>query len=134
MAKDKIESSGDMRIEVTGNGAPVLVGHDTKAELTSSLATWFNIDDMPLAIAGSEGPNKGEHTTPKNNPMLIPMPTGVTIVDGQSWFMVDGNPVATEESKVRVPDVTMPVKSGLIESGQAWFIIGGASVLRGVSK
>ena len=131
MAKDKIKSSGDLRVEVTVNGAPVLVGHDTSAELTSGLATWFKVDGEPVAIAGSKGPNKGEHAAPKNIPTLVPMPTGVTIADGKSWFLLDGMPVATEASKVQVPDVTMPLKNGVIEAGQTWFTVDGEPVVRG---
>lgn len=133
MAKDTIESSGDKRVEVTSNGTPVLVGHDTCAELTSELASWFKIGSMPVAVVGSKGPNKGEHTAPKNNPTLVPMPTSVTVADGESWFLVDGKPVATEESKVQVPDVTMPLKSGVIKVVQTWFTVNGASVVRGTS-
>jgi uncharacterized Zn-binding protein involved in type VI secretion len=124
-------TSNDTRVELDAQGKPLPVSHQTKARMTSGVAGWFRIGGQGAAVVGSSGQNTGEHEKPKVGQVLLPLSTRVTIRSGEPWFLVDGKPIATTESKAQVPDVKQPLKSGVIQTDNDFLFVEGSPPLRG---
>jgi hypothetical protein len=123
---------GSMRVEIDSTGAPVTAQHDTEGAFTDGNADWFTVDDTPVAIVGSSGPNtSSDHTLAKVGKVLVPLDTTVRVLDGSDLLTVDDKPAAMPDSTCQVPDAMVPIKSGVIRAECEWFLIDGKRVVRG---
>ena len=133
MSRDDQIKSTENRLAVTAQGSTIVERHETKVLLTQGLASFFRIEGAPAAAEMSAGPNSSDdHNSAKQGQVLVPLPARAVVVSGASFFRINGKPVATaSRSRVQLPDVLSPVKSGVIEVGQNFFRVGGEGVVRG---